>query len=450
MNIVIGKIGKAIKFKNLQINTGDDSSMILFSTMARMLPEHNFYFCGPNDLPKLSEAEYNYIFPNKNVHSMYVKYDLLDPNDKDLIGWDSLVENARKMNIKFDFALLFTGYVGYHCLNMCCKRPDGKYYTPLNAFKRYCGPYVHLINSLNIPLYTIAEDPRYITINTEELFVRERLVLTQMVDCTVPVAQKYITSYEDHTHIEKTPIPCTYAGVEKIFLMGIDKNWRNKIDIERKINNTKNPKCIVISNGHGTSGLNSGAVQKDGRLPGYLEYIVNGLKDTEYADTHVYGLWSEETLKKYPYTFQDKKMIDLGDEIADAKYSLVYSIVPNFITIKPYEMIIQGLVPFIHPDYDKNRILELPEYLYVNSPEEFASKMAELDANPDMYRKLIQECFDCIKPEYLDGSYLVNNIMSKIGNNLGFDYINHKGVESIFDHFSANVFDHTKFQTNKK
>lgn len=450
MNIVIGKIGKAIKFKNLQINTGDDSSMILFSTMARMLPEHNFYFCGPNDLPKLSEAEYNYIFPNKNVHSMYVKYDLLDPNDKDLIGWDSLVENARKMNIKFDFALLFTGYVGYHCLNMCCKRPDGKYYTPLNAFKRYCGPYVHLINSLNIPLYTIAEDPRYITINTEELFVRERLVLTQMVDCTVPVAQKYITSYEDHTHIEKTPIPCTYAGVEKIFLMGIDKNWRDKIDIERKINNTKNPKCIVISNGHGTSGLNSGAVQKDGRLPGYLEYIVNGLKATEYADTHVYGLWSEETLNKYPYTFQDKKMIDLADEIADAKYSLVYSIVPNFITIKPYEMIIQGLVPFIHPDYDKNRILELPEYLYVNSPEEFASKMAELDANPDMYRKLIQECFDCIKPEYLDGSYLVNNIMSKIGNNLGFDYINHKGVESIFDHFSANVFDHTKFQTNKK
>ena len=130
--------------------------------------------------------------------------------------------------------------------------------------------------------------------------------------------------------------------------------------------------------------MNSGAVQKDGRLPGYLEYIVNGLKGTEYADTHVYGLWGKQTLEKYPYTFQDKKMIELEDEIADAKYSLVYSIVPNFITIKPYEMIIKGLVPFIHPDYDRNRILELPEYLYVNSPEEFVSKMTELDANPDM------------------------------------------------------------------
>ena len=168
------------------------------------------------------------------------------------------------------------------------------------------------------------------------------------------------------------------------------------------------------------------------------------MKNTEYADTHVYGLWGESTLKKYPYTFQDKKMVELGEEIAAAKYSLVYSIVPNFITIKPYEMIIKGLVPFIHPDYDKNRILGLPEYLYVNSPKEFASKMAELDANPYMYRKLINECFDCIKQEYLDGSYLINNIMSKIGNNLGFDYVNHKGVESIFDHFSANVFDYKK------
>lgn len=440
MNIVIGKIGKSIKFKNLQINTGDDSSMILFSTMARMLPEHNFYFIGPNDLTKLSKDEYNYIFPNKNVFSLYVKPDNIDPNDKDMLGWDSLIDNIRSKNITFDFALLFTGYVGYHCLNYCCKRPDGLFYTPLNAFKRYAGPYVHVLNTFNIPLYTIAEDPRYITINTEELFNRERLVLTQMSDCFVPVRQKYITSYEDHTHIKNTPIPCTYAGVEKIFLMGIDKNWRNKIDIERKIKNTKNPKCIVISNGHGTTGLNSGAPVKDGRLPGYLEYIIEGLKNTAYSDTKVYGMWTEETLKKYP-NIQDKKMIDLVDEIADAKYSLVYSIVPNFITIKPYEMIIQGLLPFIHPDYDKNRILGLPEYLYINSPEDFANKMAELDANPDMYCKLIQECFDCIKPEYLDGSYLVNNIMSKIGNNLGFDYINHTGVESIFDHFSKNVFD---------
>lgn len=470
MNILIGKIGKAIKFKNLKINTGDDSAMILFSTMARMLPEHNFYFCGPNDLDKLSDDERNYLFPSNNVHSIAVKCDILNKKsteedrkkfienhvntatreltdvdfDGDVLFWDSLLKNVIDSGIKFDFALLFTGYVGYHCMNLTCRRPDGKFYTPLNAFRRYTGPYVHLINSLNIPLYTIAEDPRYITINTEELFVRERLILTQMSDCEVPVAMKYIKSYKDHSHITDKKIKCTYAGVEKIFLMGIDKNWQKKIDVERKINNTKNPKCIVISNGHGTGALNSGSTVHDGRLSGYKEYIIDGLKDTEYADTHVYGMWSDEVLKNYPYTIQDKKLIDLGDEIADAKYSFVYSIVPNFITIKPYEMIIQGLIPFIHPDYDKNRLLGLPEFLYVKDPTDFSNKMRTLDSDDFLYKKLLRECIECIKPEYLDGSYLVNNIMKKIGDDLGFDYINHDGVESILDHFSKDILNITK------
>ena len=478
MNILIGKIGKTIKFKNLHINTGDDSSMILFSTMARMLPEHNFYFCGPNDLTKLTNKEYNYIFPNNNVFSLYCNCDEVNKKsgitvddlmkihegkntadreltredyEGDVLFWDSLVEKVIASGIKFDFALLFTGYVGYHCMNLTCRRPDGKFYTPLNAFKRYTGPYIHLINTFNIPLYTIAEDPRYITINTEELFVRERLILTQMSDCTVPVAQKYITSYADHTRIEKTPLPCTYAGVEKIFLMGINKNWKDSIDVNRKINNTKNPKCIVISNGHGTKALNSGWTEKDGRLPGYLEYIVNGMANTKYSNTHVYGMWSDETLEKYPNIFQDKKMIDIADEIADAKYSLVYSIVPNFITIKPYEMITQGLIPFIHPDYDSNRLLGLPEYCYVTSPEDMVNKMTELDSDNDKYIKLLNECFDCIKPEYLDGSYLVNMIMSKISDNLGVEYSYHNGVESIFNHFGKDVFDYKQFEeTNKK
>ena len=80
MNILIGKIGKSIKFKNLKINTGDDSCMILFSTMARMMPEHNFYFCGPNNLNKLSDEERNYIFPNNNVFSLFVPLDRLSKN----------------------------------------------------------------------------------------------------------------------------------------------------------------------------------------------------------------------------------------------------------------------------------------------------------------------------------------------------------------------------------
>lgn len=458
MNILIGKIGKVIKFKNLQIATGGDTYLILYSTMSRMFPEHNFYFFGPNDLNKLTQAEYEYIFPNKNVFSVYTEPRVIgyargnEGNKNDvLLSYETTVENIRNQGLTFDFALIFTGYVGNHTLCNCLRKADGsgEYCLIMNAFKRYAGPYVHVLNALNVPLYTIAEDPRYITINASELFNREKLILTQMVDQDVKVKYKYITSYEDHTYIKGTMIPCVYADAEKIFLMGVAKDWREKIDIQRKLNNTKNPKCIVLSNGHGTDALNSGSTIHNGRLKGYKEYIIDGLKDTPYADTHIYGKWDEPALQDF-LQIQDRKIIDLGDEIADAKYSLVYSIVKDFVTIKPYEMIIKGLIPFIHPDYDSKHLLKLPDYVYVKDPKDFANKMAELDADPDKYIKVLNECLDCIKPEYLDGSHVVNTFMHKIAGNLGFEYKDHPGVPSIMDHFGRHIFDYTTLGNSNK
>lgn len=458
MNILIGKLGKVVKFKNLQIATGGDTCIILFSTMSRMMPEHNFYFFGPNDLDKLTEEEYNYLFPNKNVFSVYATPRAIGyppgregKRGEELLSHEPIVENIRQKGLKFDFALIFVGYVSNHTLCNCLEKMDGsgEYCLAMNAFKRYAGPYVHALNSLGVPLYTIAEDPRYITINASELFNRERLVLTQMVDRDVKVKYKYITSYEDHTYIKDTMIPCTYADAEKIFLMGIDKNWREKIDIQRKLNNTKNPKCIILSNGHGTPALNSGSTVHNGRLKGYKEYVIDGLKDTPYADTHIYGKWDDPAPQEFPQ-IQDRKIIDLADEIADAKYSLVYSIVKDFVTIKPYEMIVKGLIPFIHPDYDSKHLLKLPDYVYVKDPKDFANKMVELDANPDKYIKVLNECLDCIKPEYMDGSHVVNIFMHKIADNLGFEYKDHPGVPSIMDHFGQYIFDYTALSNSSK
>jgi len=63
MNILVGKIGKSVRFNAGKISTGDDTCMILLSTMSRMMPEHNFYILGPNDLNKLSKKEQNTFFP---------------------------------------------------------------------------------------------------------------------------------------------------------------------------------------------------------------------------------------------------------------------------------------------------------------------------------------------------------------------------------------------------
>ena len=132
-------------------------------------------------------------------------------------------------------------------------------------------------------------------------------------------------------------------------------------------------------------------------------------------------------------------------EIAKAKYTLVYSQVPGFVTAKPWEMIVIGLIPFLHPDYDCHHLLDLPEYLYVKDEQDFLNKVRELDANPEKYKALLNECIAAIKPEYLDGSLINNFIFSHIAEDMGFTYEKPEhGVKSLFRRFSKKMFDADK------
>ena len=435
-NILIGKVGKSVKFKNLDIRTGDDAIMIFYSTIAKMNPEYNFFWVGPNQMNRLSDDEYDYIFPNGNVHSAYGS----DYDDEAHHPFYPILKYFEDNNIKPDFALFLCGMCSaINVPNFLTSAKTGEYVKILNAFKNYCGPYVYTLNQLGLPFYLISEDARYITVNASDLYNRERIVFTQTNNSFEPIP--HIKSETDWDKITE-PIKCVYAGVERIFMMGLDKDWKSNIDLERKINAT-GEKLIVIQNGCGQKEPNRANGGKSSRLPEIKKYIVDGLAGTEYSNSKVYGIWDEKTYEKYPQ-IQDKKLVEVEDEVADAKYSLVYSILPGFVTVKAWEMIIKGLVPFIHPDYDKDRLLGLPEYVYLKSPEDLVNKMRELDANPEKYKALWEELFACISDDDLSGKRMNNFIFGEIAKDLGFDYINKEGVESIFNHFSKTVFDPTK------
>ena len=68
------------------------------------------------------------------------------------------------------------------------------------------------------------------------------------------------------------------------------------------------------------------------------------------------------------------------------------------------------------------------------------AKMQELDNNPELYKKVFDDCMDCIRPEDLDGSNVVNFIMSRIYKDMDLEYINREGCESIFNRFSREMF----------
>ena len=423
-NIVIGKLGKSVKMKNIHIETGGGADLVLYSSLSRMNPDFNFYFIGPNELHKCTQEEYDKLFPNHNVFSAWERKAKDDVN----LIYEYFVKN----NIKVDFSLIFVGMCSGINIKGFLKKKDGNYYSPLMCFQNYAAPIINTLNKLECPVYTLAEDARYITINAKDLYNRERLIFSQ-INGDFKTTIDHVLNSNDLDTCEFSTHKAIYSHLEKIFLMGLDEHWKENIDINHKLNNTGNH-FIVLSNGCGTNTINKPGTYSS-RLGTYKKYIIDNFKGTKYEDTKIYGIWDDEIYSKYPQ-IQNKLMMYLGDEINDAKYTLVYSQAPGFVTCKPWEMITIGLIPFIHPDYDCYHLLDLPEYLYIKDENDLLHKVEELENNPDKYKKLLQECFDSIKPEFLDGSYLNNFIFKTIGKDLGFEYEDKKGIKSIFNRFS--------------
>lgn len=437
-NILIGKLGKKFSIKKFNNMTGDDASVILYSTLARLNPTYNFYIGGQNDLSKLTKEEYDYIFPNHNVFSA-------PPCDlKKFNPYDEIEEYFKY--IKIDFALLINGPTTQMNVQNFCRHgftQDGEFYSPLMMFKRYVGPYVYMLNKLGCPFYLISEDARYVTTWCKDLWNHECLVFTQMTDRQQRI-RKHIKAIDDWSMVENDSVKCVYSGVERIFLMGIDRDWKSKIDIERKLKNddSEQSPLMIISNGCSAYGIDCGASTKISRLPAYKEYVFDNFKDDPiYGKTHIYGNWTTEDADEYMDFIDNVPVAFLGDKIANAKYGLAYSQQPGFVTVKAWELIILGLIPFIHPDYDKDRLLGFPEYVYLKSAEDFKNKIHELDANPELYKEIMKQCQDCIKDEYLDGRDLNNFLFGSIAKDMNFEYEPCKvGTDcSLFNHFNKDV-----------
>lgn len=424
-NIIIGRIGITLKFKGFQRGnqTALDTDMILYSTLSQMNPDCNFYFIGPSEFHKLTQEEYDQIFPCKNVYSAWT-------NDiRKSCDYDKILNYFKDNNINIDFALINSGTSAIACIPNFTPRNDGGERHLLQSQLIYMAPYIYTLNKLNCPLYVVADDARNILLNFRDLANRERLVFTQTNQTLETVT--HIKSIDDFTLV-KDLVKCVYAHTERFDIIGMADDWEKNIDIERKLK-SKGEHVIVISHGNGTKRINSNNTVKNGRLPGYKDYIIDGLKGTKYENTKVYGIWTDDIYEKYPNTFENKPMAELEDILLDAKYTLVYSQIPNFVTIKPWEMIANGLIPFIHPEYDPEHILGLPEYVYVKDPEDFKNKIIELDSNDELYLNILNDCFKTIKKEDRDGTWINNFIMGTIADDLGFEYKPKKDIDIIFN-----------------
>ena len=430
-NIVIGRTGLTIKFTGIKIGTQTacDTDMMVYSMLSQMNPDFNFYFIGPTDLHKLTEEEYNEIFPYHNVFSAWTN-DIRKSKD-----FSKIIKYFEDNNIKIDFALINTGGSSQACVPDFYPKKDGSKRSLLLSQLYYMAPYVYTLNKLGCPVYCMADDARNVLLNFRDLYNRERKVFTQANYKLKTIT--HITSETDFT-LKTDIIDCIYAHIERIDLIGMPDNWKDRIDINRKLKSNKENHLLVISHGNGCKKINSNLTIKNLRFQGYKEYIIDNFKDTIYNKSKIYGKWTEDIYEQYPNNFEDKPMIELNDILKDARYSLVYSQIPNFVTVKPWEMIANGIIPFIHPDYDPEHILELPEYVYLKNPDDLKNKIIELDNDDKLYLNILNKCLDCITKEDRDGTYINNFIMTNIANDLGFTYEPKKDITIKFTNHNYN------------
>lgn len=430
-NIVIGRTGLTIKFKGIKIGTQTacDTDMMVYSMLSQMNPDFNFYFIGPTDLYKLTEEEYNEIFPYHNVFSAWTN-DLRKSKD-----FSKIIKYFEDNNIKIDFALINTGGSSQVCVPDFYPKKDGSKRSLLLSQLYYMAPYVYTLNKLGCPVYCMADDARNVLLNFRDLYNRERKVFTQANYKLKTIT--HITSETDFT-LKTDLIDCIYAHIERIDLIGMPDNWKDRIDINRKLKSNKENHLLVISHGNGCKKINSNLTIKNLRFQCYKEYIIDNFKDTIYNKSKIYGKWTEDIYEQYPNNFEDKPMIELNDILKDARYSLVYSQIPNFVTVKPWEMIANGIIPFIHPDYDPEHILGLPEYVYLKNSDDLKNKIIELDNDDKLYLNILNKCLDCITKEDRDGTYINNFIMTNIANDLGFTYEPKKDITIKFANHNYN------------
>ncbi len=92
------------------------------------------------------------------------------------------------------------------------------------------------------------------------------------------------------------------------------------------------------------------------------------------------------------------------------KYTFCIPIKKGWVTAKFWEMAHYGIIPFLHPTYDDQKHLDVPDFIRVKDSKDLFNKIKFLEENPKAYAELRDRLDEMLKEEYYDGSYM-NNLL---------------------------------------
>ena len=413
-NVGFCKIGKSIKFKTNKYSPigGDNEASCMLRALANNNPDKTFYIIGRSDFSTLNDGEKADLFPFGNVVDVWEGVGLSISEEY----FRHVIDYFERKGFELDFTVMMVGQVGNVTIPGKILKvrdtDDDKPASVLDMTKWYTTPIATWLNEKK-PIYVeIVNDPRYTMKQSRDLFHLPTYSLGQYDYTYVANA---IKSYEDQTRVERH-VKSVYAGMETAFCL--DYDYSDEVNAHR--------------------GTDFAIVLNEGRPSRYnllKEWVLDRFEDVE-----VYGKWENEEAAQDKRFRGSKHIGEIQNIMSNVKFTFIIPIAPGWTTSKYIEMIHAGVIPFLHPTYDEQRHLPIPEFLRPKTPQEFHDRMERLIANPEEYATVLRGLRKAVlKKEYYDGTFINDKIMKTIDPNYVKPDVNNfekKTVTSLESFFS--------------
>lgn len=412
-NIGFCKIGKSVKFRTNKYSPigGDNEASCVLRSVANNNPDKKFYIVGRSDFATLTESERLDLFPYDNVIDIWENVSI-SHDDK---YYRHIIDYFNSKNIQLDFTILMVGQVGTVTIPnkiMKVNNDDGIPASVIDMTKGYTTPIATWLNESKPKYVEIVNDPRYVMNQSRDLFHLPTISLGQY---DYEYEANIIESYENQTRSPKK-VKSVYAGMETSFCY--DYEYTKDINTDRNI-----PFMMVLNEG------------KPSRYNMLKEWILDHNDNVE-----VYGKWDHESTEKDDRFKGSLHISEIQQKLKDVKFTFIIPIAKGWVTSKYIEMIHAGVIPFLHPTYDEQKHLPIPEFLRPKTPKELSERIERLNNNQEEYETVLKGLRKAVlKPEYYNGTFINDTIMSAVDNNyepVDLDLFEKKTVVTLEDFFS--------------
>jgi hypothetical protein len=277
----------------------------------------------------------------------------------------------------------------------------------------YSAPIVHWLNMSKTPWFMIATDPRYIKdkMRMRDTFNPPKEILSQYSES---ILWSSVDQYEGNfrkvdTETEK-PVKLVATGIEKM----------TRINESIYTPDSERPVKMILGIMQSKYGDGAGY---DERLEMLKEWI---FKFDTNKEIEVYGKWAPDVITGYESWF--KGMIhheEIDAKLRTARYTLIKGIRSDWCTSKWADVLAQGTVPFLVPDYDTSfSIVTRDHFIRVSTPRDLYEKMNYLDANPDKRIQLVKGLQYKLLRDAKTGVFvydILNNSYERVGLQLKLD-----------------------------